>query len=164
MVGAEQRRSAAAAASAALATPNHDGVRTRGATRYEERPVVDAVIEEVFVRTFFRRELRDRFVTLLATPRRRRDALNELYHGCPVDARYLHKVSGTLESALRARGAPPECYAISADADLDGRRLPLADALAVHPEATILVCVPDALGCLLMEDIAGQFLVARGAR
>ena len=77
----------------------------------------------------------ERLAELLAKPRRRRDVLRTLCHFEDLDPRFMTKVppaeqtADRIESLLRARGAPEQCYAISTDEYLDGRTVTLRDAL-----------------------------------
>jgi hypothetical protein len=130
---------------------------------------MDAIREAEIVRTLFKPALRDRYLALLTKPRRRRDALGELDHGCPIDAKYLQRVpddadAGAIEVLLVSRGAPHDCYAISAEVGLDGRVLPLKDALAMtvgRQRGTILSCVAGTLAYFEMEDRGERFIVER---
>ena len=64
---------------------------------------------------------------------------------------------------LRARGAPPNCYVLSAG-DLDGREVPLRDALDAicgSGNGAFLSCIPGRLGFYEYEDIKSAYLLAR---
>ena len=58
---------------------------------------------------------------------------------------------------LRAAGAPDRCHVISDDKELDGRDMPLADAVdaaTVYDFASILCCVPGELAFFFDESAA----------
>jgi hypothetical protein len=57
------------------------------------------------------------------------------HHSVDLDPRFAHHLTGSdafsghVEAMLRTRGAPPTCYLLAAKTDLDGRELPLGEAL-----------------------------------
>src|SRR5205823_15039050 len=91
--------------------------------------------EEAFVRAFIVASKRDRYVQLLASPKRRRDFLDRLDHQLDYDAAFAAPVPAGQQSAsgitrlLTQRGAPATCHLISSDSALDYRDLPLSEAL-----------------------------------
>ena len=98
-------------------------------------------------------EWRARFRESLA-PGKRRDTLrSQLPHLTHLDPRFAtpaDESASALVTQLREKGAEDSCYLLSEDPDLDGRELPLAEALAVivdgHTEhATFVSCVPARL-------------------
>ncbi len=98
---------------------------------------------------------RRRYRTLLAEKPRRRDRLVRDFEGW-LDLRFTRrvepKVFQRLLPILQAKGAPTMCYVLSSDDNLDGRELPLDEALtiAIHDESPVNVylasCVPGRLG------------------
>ena len=98
-------------------------------------------------------EWRARFRESLA-PGKRRDTLrSQLPHLTHLDPRFAtptHESASALATQLRAKGAEDRCYLLSEDPDLDGRELPLAEALDViigggTVHATFVSCVPARL-------------------
>src|SRR6188472_3562133 len=91
--------------------------------------------EEALIRSFFVAAKRERFIGFLANPKRRGKATAALDHLGDLDPRYVVRIpgnqhhAGLIEQALRARGAGDTCHVISSSSALDGRRLPLAEAL-----------------------------------
>jgi hypothetical protein len=98
-------------------------------------------------------EWRARFRESLA-PAKRRDALrSQLPHLTHLDPRFATPTdegASALVTQLREKGGEDSCYLLSEDPDLDGRELPLAEALAVIVDggsrhATFVSCVPGRL-------------------
>ena len=98
-------------------------------------------------------EWRARFRESLA-PGKRRDTLrSQLPHLTHLDPRFAtptDESASALVTQLREKGAEDSCYLLSEDPDLDGRELPLAEALAVIVDgdtehATFVSCVPARL-------------------
>lgn len=107
-------------------------------------------MEEATIRAFMAPSKRDRFVSLLANPKRRRKALSELNHFNDWDERFatLLRSNADLMAMLRAAGAPETCHLISNDSALDGRDMPLAEAVARADRfyfASVICCVPGRL-------------------
>jgi hypothetical protein len=98
-------------------------------------------------------EWRARFRESLA-PGKRRDTLrSQLPHLTHLDPRFAtptEESASALVAQLREKGAEDRCFLLSEDPDLDGRELPLAEALAVIVDggtehATFVSCVPGRL-------------------
>jgi hypothetical protein len=98
-------------------------------------------------------EWRARFRESLA-PGKRRDTLrSQLPHLTHLDPRFAtptEESASALVAQLREKGAEDRCFLLSEDPDLDGRELPLAEALAVIVDggtehATFVSCVPARL-------------------
>jgi hypothetical protein len=98
-------------------------------------------------------EWRARFRESLA-PAKRRDTLrSQLPHVTHLDPRFAtptRESASALVAQLREKGAEDRCYLLSEDPDLDGRELPLAEALAAiadggSPHATFVSCLPARL-------------------
>ncbi len=65
---------------------------------------------------------------------------------------------------LRQRGAPEACYVISTRSDLDGRTMPLAEALGeVHAMqmGTLISCIPGQLAYYEGEDPHERYVLHR---
>ena len=106
--------------------------------------------EQATIRAFVVTAKRDRFITLLGSRKRRREILEDLNHFADWDERYAHPVptQSDVAAVLRNAGAPAECRVISDSPDLDGRDMPLDDAVAGSEEysfASVLCCIPGKL-------------------
>ena len=93
---------------------------------------------------------RERLVYLFGTPKRRRKALNTLSHFTDCDTRFAEAVDPATDvlALLRDCGAPSECHVISEDPALDGRDMPLIEAVEAADSfdfGSILCCVPGQL-------------------
>jgi hypothetical protein len=82
---------------------------------------------------FVARNHRPRFVTALEDPKLRRKLRHKLAHFAWLDERYTDVVPtpepAALATSLRAEGAPATCVLVAEDDVLDGRELPLEEAL-----------------------------------
>jgi hypothetical protein len=113
-------------------------------------------------------EWRARFRESLA-PAKRRDTLrSQLPHVTHLDPRFATPVpeqtAVELAEQLREKGAGDRCYLLSEDPDLDGRELPLDEALfalmvAGSPHATFASCVPAQLAYFHDADPANRYLL-----
>lgn len=110
--------------------------------------------EEAFAKAFIASEKRARFIQLLANPRRRKEMLARLNHNLPYIHSLATEVEGRLdfpdelENLLKAKGAGPTCYVIADGLKIDGREIPLRDALnqvCMHEFGAILCCRPGSL-------------------
>jgi len=107
-------------------------------------------IEEATIRAFVASAKRDRLLTLLGSPKRRRQALDALNHFDDWNERFAQPMKSSVDilALLRRAGAPSECYVISDDDELDGRSMPLDEAVRACEEfdfASILCCIPGKL-------------------
>jgi hypothetical protein len=112
--------------------------------------------EEAMIRAFVVPAKRDRMLMLLSSAKRRRDARAALNHFNGWDPRCVEELSSAANvlAALRRAGAPAECHVISDDLSLDGRDMPLAEAVEAvesYSFASILCCVPGELACFFDE-------------
>jgi len=111
--------------------------------------------EQALVEAFVVPRKRERLLSLLSNPRRRRTILDSLYHFDDLDDRFVeylppsqHSPEGIAE-ALRRYGAPDTAWVISTDDGLDGREMPLDEVLTRIVgcfEGTLLSCIPGKLG------------------
>src|SRR5690242_4430137 len=72
----------------------------------------------------------------------------------------------TIQRLLMAKGAPGTCYCLSESAELDGRELPLRQALEQvvgRGIGTLLSCVPGKLAYFEGEDPGRRFILSRAA-
>ncbi len=125
-----------------------------------------------FARAFIRREKRERYLSFLASPRRRAWVIGRLAHTLPndLDLRYASRLPRdrrdefAIEDLLRARGAPDTCHMLSENRDLDGRRVELAEAIwgvLVRRSASVLVSIPDRLALYVGENPFEEYLLER---
>lgn len=110
--------------------------------------------EEAFARAFIPSEKRARFVQYLANRRRRPDMLRQLDHHLPYLPQFASLVPADqdfpaeLEKRLRALGAGPTCHVMARDLRIDGREVPLREALdqvCLQASGAILSCLPGRL-------------------
>lgn len=114
---------------------------------------------------------RRRMATLLELgEKRRRDVRSLLDHSVRLDPRFArHLVGGepfpaTVETMLRKKGAPSTCYVLSANRDLDGREMPLAEALTLivgMGHGAFISSIPGKLGLYEFEDAKSSYLLSR---
>jgi hypothetical protein len=114
---------------------------------------------------------RARMRTLLERGARRRPDVRALLdHAIALDHRHATLLDGAVASApnvealLLRYGAPPTCFVISSDKQMDGREMPLRDALSgvVGSDfGTFLSCIPGKLGYFEYEDLRSAYLLRR---
>jgi hypothetical protein len=124
--------------------------------------------EEALVRAFIAPERRTRWLEGLASAKRRRKQLDRLNHCRDLDDRYATAVPSSADVAalLRSRGAPETCYVLSDTPGLDGREMPLAEAVCEAELAgwgTLLGCVPGRLAYYYDEAGLRRMLLERAA-
>jgi hypothetical protein len=121
--------------------------------------------------TFLSEPTQRRVRTLLELgPKRRKDVRALLDHAVTLDARYAHHLVGSQTAArwvletLRKHGAPGSCYLISADQELDGREMPLPDAVEAVSgsfHGGFISCIPAKLGYFEYEDMTSAYLLEK---
>jgi hypothetical protein len=98
---------------------------------------------------------RARYIELLGSKRGRETVRRALDHFTDLDPRFCRRVHGSdadpadVLAELRKLGAPTRCHVISVNAELDGRDMPLSEALGLalgRGQGTFLSCVSGALG------------------
>jgi hypothetical protein len=103
------------------------------------------------LRPFLARQYRARYEAVRPGSRRRVELLNKLCHRYEevLDWRLARPAEGVaLDKELRALGAAVRCYCLCGPGELDGRELPLAEALAAlsgRGLPVLLVCRQGAL-------------------
>ena len=121
---------------------------------------------EALIRAFVAPGRRERYLGLLASGRGRAKLRAALAHFRDFDARVVRPVPPAEQTAagvaalLRARGAPAECVLLAEDAALDGRRLPLDDALAAvvgRGLGAFVSCLPGRLAYYDGEDAGERY-------
>lgn len=110
--------------------------------------------ETAFVKAFIKREKWARYLQLLANRRRRTEILIRLNHKLDYVATLATEVPAdqdfpeALERLLRARGAPATCHVLVNGLRIDGREVPLREALdtvCMHMYGSVLSCLPGRL-------------------
>lgn len=125
--------------------------------------------EPLFVRTFVAKARRDRYASLLASPKRRREILDRLNHfGFDVDPRFVSPIAAgaDLLALLRGKGAPARCRVVADSCALDGQDVALDRALADLDGCSfghLLLCIPDRLA-LLRPEVPGECVLIERRR
>jgi hypothetical protein len=113
---------------------------------------------------------RARFRESLAPAKRRNKLRSQLPHFTHLDPRFATLVptgeqrAVELGARLRDLGAGDRCFLLSEDAKLDGRELPLDEALVAIVDgasdlATFVSCVPGRLAYFHDEEPANRYLL-----
>jgi len=123
--------------------------------------------EELLTDTFIVSHKRQRYRTLLANGKRRARILKELDHLSDLDERFASAIASSTDvvSLLRDRGAPRLCHVISADTDLDGKEMPLEQAIReteLGLRGTLVGCLPGRLAYDYGEAGGQRMLLERG--
>ena len=131
-------------------------------------PVMNA--EEILISTFVTAAKRKHYIEILANPKRRHRATVTLAHFSDFDpTAVVHlgselQTSSAIEVELRSRGAGESCHVISENRAIDGKNLPLKQALEKtfgHGLGTLLSCVPGELAYYEGEGPADRCILAR---
>jgi len=126
--------------------------------------------EGAFVKAFLRSEKQARWTQFLASGKRRHEILDRLNHDLPYQPTLGTVVPShqdypaELEKLLRAKGAGPTCHVMVAGLKLDGRELPLAEALqaiCLHGSGAVLSCLPGRLAYYRPESPGAGILLER---
>jgi hypothetical protein len=128
-----------------------------------------SIHEEEFVRSFIQKERRERCSYLLSNPARRREFTNSLAHFKWLDDRFSASIPGSvahtaseLASLLEKEGAGSTVWVISEDRSLDGRSLPLREAMESiwgTSMGSVLSCVPGKLAFFHGEGMKSERLL-----
>jgi len=110
--------------------------------------------EETFVKIFLLSAKRARWSQFLSNPKRRREILKQLNHKLPYIPTLGREVPDELdfpdelERLLKAKGAGPTCHVMVDGLKMDGREMPLGEALkaiCLHGLGAVLSCIPGYL-------------------
>lgn len=110
--------------------------------------------ETAFVKAFLKRATWARYLQLLANRKRRAEILVRLDRKLDYLPEFAVEVPEDqdhpegLEALLRAQGAPVICHVLANGLPLDGREVPLQEALkaiCLHGHGSVLSCVPGHL-------------------
>jgi hypothetical protein len=120
------------------------------------------------IRAFVTRNRRERYLRLLASSRGRAKIRGMLAHFPDLDPRKAHLLPAVdhtpeqLADRLRELGAPPECVLLAEDPGLDGRRLPLEEALRTvvgRGKGAFVSCLPGRLAYYEGEYASERYLL-----
>ena len=126
--------------------------------------------EEAFVQAFIVSDKQSRYLSLLASRKRRDMFLDRLNHHLDYDPAFATRIPSAqqtaerIEALLRKRGAPDTCHVISSKSDWDAKDMLLHDALELvfgFSIGTVLCCVPGRLAYYEAEDIGDRFILTR---
>jgi hypothetical protein len=124
--------------------------------------------EEELIKAFFAPTKRERYLEMVATPKKRTRFLHELGHFKALDPRFCFTLPKGVHSAkeiadfLSAKGAPPLCQVTSEYSSLDRKQMLLLDALNEilgRRIGAFLSCIPGKLA--YFEDEDGRWLLER---
>ncbi|MFI5095860.1 MAG: hypothetical protein ACHQIK_20745 [Candidatus Acidiferrales bacterium] len=135
--------------------------------------------EQATIKAFISRDKQERFLTFLSKPKSRKKLTQELAHFRWFDPRFATAIPWKVDPnlglwqrhvqgienvhrLLKSKGAGKTCWAMSADAALDGKELELESVLERVFDSdigTILSCLPGRLGLFSGED--EKLLLAR---
>jgi hypothetical protein len=124
--------------------------------------------EEELIKAFFLPTKRERYLEMVAKPKKRKKFLLELSHFKALDPRYcftVPKVEHTAEQIaafLTRKRAPASCTVISENSLLDGKEMSLLQALRKvvgYQMGTFVSCVPGQLA--YFEDEDGRWILER---
>jgi len=123
-------------------------------------------IKSETILAFFHPAKRGRYLALPASAKKRKSLLDSLNHLTHLDPRYSTPISQPeqVQSVLESNGAPIHGHLISSDSGLDGRELPLNQALSLIEDTlrgTIVCCVPGRLAYDYDESGLNRVLLKR---
>ena len=113
------------------------------------------------VRSFILPQRQDRYLELLANPKRRNQITAGLAHFKHLDPRFAflvpseHRLAPGLFRLLKSKEAPDHCYLLSEDPDVDGKEMLLVEALNFvigRGIGTFVSCIPGRLAYFEDED------------
>ena len=117
--------------------------------------------EAALVKAFIPARRQERFLEIIAKPKKKANLLAELSHFKALNpkfmvARHSNQVNPfAITKLLRAKGAGATCCVMSENSDLDGREMDLETALNETVGAqmgTLISCIPGRLGYFEGED------------
>lgn len=132
-----------------------------------EQPMTGPEREKELLRTFAVASKRDRYVELLGTRKGRAKVRLSLDHFGDLELQRCakvpagHQTSAGITALLRTLGAPPTCYVLSSNSDLDGREMQLGNALEAivgQGSGSFVCCVPGQLAYFEGESPGERYL------
>ena len=124
-------------------------------------------MEELIVKSFFDKQVQERVLHELFTPKKRNHALNRLCHQYTkmLKEKYMIEIPPPnsnptyIYDLLMMNGAGKMCYSLSYNAEIDGKELPLLETLE-HAVGfgfpSIISCVPGELAYFEAEQGFGS--------
>ncbi len=131
---------------------------------------VAASMEKALFEAFVVPSKRRRYLELLGTERGREKIRFALDHFGDLDLHYCHRIKPSQQrfdnilQALNNLGAPPVCYVMSSDADLDRRQMDLSAALKNIiglGQGAFVSCVPGKLAYFESEEKNERYICHR---
>src|SRR5271156_2928005 len=122
--------------------------------------------EEELVKAFFAPTKHERYLEIIAKPKKRQKFLRELGHFKDLDPRFSFTLPKDVRTAeeiaafLKKKGAPPSCSMTSEYSKLDGKEMLLLEALREivgRQMGTFLSCIPGKLA--YFEDEDGRWIL-----
>jgi hypothetical protein len=129
--------------------------------------------EEALIRSFVIRSKQNRFLEMLANPKRRAEATAQLAHFAWLDPRWIVPIENRMQhpplinQILRSRGAGDTCYILSECSSLDRTHGPLLTTLQEivdYGMGTLLSCVSGQLGYFEGEGPSDRCILFRRLR
>ncbi|PSL40921.1 hypothetical protein B0H99_10353 [Planomicrobium soli] len=123
-------------------------------------------MEELIVKSFFDKHIQERVLHELFTPKKRKDAMNRLCHRYTkmLKEKYMIEIPPPnsnpkyIYDVLMMHGAEKMCYSLSYNEKIDGKELPLLEALE-HAVGdgfpSIISCIPGELAYFESEQEYG---------
>ena len=120
--------------------------------------------EAAFVSVFIVPEKRARYIEFLRKPKRRTEILRRLNHFFDFVPQLATQIArdSAMADLLRKRGAKATAHAIGGRAGLDGKNLPLDDAISEamsDPGGVVISCIPGRLALYMQEFPPGDTFV-----
>lgn len=136
---------------------------------------MDKVQEKRIVKRFFTKRIQDRVIFELSSEKKRVEALNRLCHDYDktLIPEYMIEIPTSnsdyqeIATLLKKQGAPNECYVISWNEEIDGKKLSLNEALKKvvgYGMPSIVSCIEGSLAYFEAEREVGsppRFLLKR---
>ncbi len=127
--------------------------------------------DEQLLARFFVATKRERYTEMISNPKKRRKFLAELAHFKSLDARYKVALdpkklfADQVAAILNRKGAPQAVWVKSENLDVDGREMPLLEALKQtigRQMGTFLTCIPGKLAYFEGEEMGDRWILERG--
>jgi len=124
--------------------------------------------EEALIKAFIPTHRQERFLEIIAKPKKRAKLLTQLYHFDDLNPKFMVAIPpnqqnpSSLVKLLKAKGAGSVCYVMSTNSLLDGKEVELETALKEtvgSQEGTLISCLPGRLG--YFEDEDGRYILER---
>ena len=128
--------------------------------------------EQAFVRAFITLDKQERYLQLLAAPKRRRKILNELYHSLSLIGARTTRIAPrdhsaeAVEKVLRQKGAGQTCYLISPEPELDQQEMALREVLdlLIYQDRVAVACCLSGRLAYYKSELDGYILEHRPDR